>query len=178
MFCQQVWAVAPQISYTEDHFITDIVLLWPLWAIYHVCHPTLRMLKVGLILSQGYLYPLKRLVHCLVLWTFRSPTMKHRNQSSRVRACVQIEWGETSINRDSIVCRKLYEVQLLYPSVRAAFNIWSQEVFKYSYCYLWLAFRLREEGRIKSKIQSELLEQLIPKAASEPWIFVRDNHFW
>ena len=127
-FNWQVWAVIPQICRIKDHFITDIILLWPPWAIYRVCHPALRMLQVGLSLSQGCLHPFERLLHCLVLWTFRDPTMHHRHRSSWVSACVQIEWGEARTDGDCAVCCGLCDGQLLYPSVRAAFNIWPQEV--------------------------------------------------
>ena len=92
-------------------------------------------------------------------------------------ACVQIEWGEPSIYGDCIVRRELCKGQLLYPSVRVAFNIWPQEVFQYPDRHLRLGIHLRMEGRTKPEIRSELLEQFLPKATGEPWIFVGDKNF-
>ena len=89
---------------------------------------------------------------------------------------VQVEWGEPSTDGDCVVRCKLCK-GLLYPRVRAAFNIWPQEVFQYSDRHLQLAIRLRVEGCTEPKTRSDPLEQFLPKAAGEPWIFVGDNDF-
>ena len=75
-----------------------------------------------------------------------------------MRAHVQVERGEPSADGDCIVRREFCKGQLLYPRVRAALNIWPQEVFKYSDRHLRLAIRLRVEGRVEPEIRSELLE--------------------
>ena len=93
-------------------------------------------------------------------------------------ACVQIKWGEARTDGDCIVCRKICKGQLLYPRVRAAFNIWPQEVFQHSDRHLRQAIRLWVEGHTELEICSKLLEQFLPKAVGEPRISIRDNDFW
>ena len=83
-------------------------------------------------------------------------------------ACVQVEWCEPSTDGDCVVRCKFCKGQLLYARVRAAFNIWPQEVFQYSDRHLRLAIRLQVEGRTEPEICSELLEQFPPKATGEP----------
>ena len=55
--------------------------------------------------------------------------------------------------------------------------MWPQEVLQHSDRHLQLAIHLWVEGYTEPEIHSEFLEQFLPKATSEPWIYVGDNDF-